>query len=257
MKIVKVLYFLFLVGCSEQGEHPTLVKVDKSEVSERNKISEWKWTGVINNKIPVFLHYSLHDQLLVGQLTYLNTKDRKPINVIGTIEDDKSHRLLEFEKDGNITGIITGNPEGEQFIGSWFSPKTRVKYSLSLSKKDTTVNAPDLAVNANDMYGSYYYQYSKDGQQGGLEFSKVSGHKAAFEIFSVTDAPGRNIAEIPLDTISINGNSFIYELPGAEPCAFRVTFYKGFATVAYTKGFCEGFFGWNATVDGIYLKVKR
>jgi hypothetical protein len=210
---------------------------------------------MINGKIPVLLHYSIHDKLVVGAVSYLNTVGRTPITVLGDIDEEGSYRLLEFARDGNITGIITGTPSAQAFAGSWFSPKTDKELSMSLSRKDTVIHAAKTDVGPDDIYGSYHYQYSDEGVIGDLEISRVGTDKAAFSIFSVTGAPGRNIADVA-DTIAAPSvNSFVYKLPDTDRCEFEVLFYRGFAVVTYRNGYCEGQFGMNATIDGIFLKT--
>lgn len=96
---------------------------------------EISWKGLLNGKTPVFMHYQLDGNLIAGEITYLNTKNKLPITILGTIEDDHSYRILEFEKSGNITGIITGKPTDGTFTGSWFSPKTKKNLYLTLSRR--------------------------------------------------------------------------------------------------------------------------
>lgn len=228
-----------------------------SEAKRPSVRSEFYWSGFINHKIPVFIHYSIEDDLITGQLFYLNTKSRQPITLIGTIEEDSSYRILEFGKDGNISGIISGKPKDEIFHGEWFSPETRKEFPLHLGSKDTTFTPLSLEAPNGDIDGIYHYQYSEEGSQGDMQVKRLGENTIAFSIFSVTDAPARNLAEVPEDTVQLTGNSFIYTIPGSDGCQFKVRFYKDFSRVTYTRGYCEGQFGMNATVDGIYLKVKK
>lgn len=128
---------------------------------------------------------------------------------------------------------------------------------MHLTGKDTALTATDLLADEEDRYGLYHYQYSEEGSQGSLQVEKLGKDKIAFSIFSVTSAPARNIADVQKDTVSLTGNSFVYTIPGSDSCAFKVSFYKGFVQVNYTKGYCSGQFGMNATVDGVFVKVDR
>lgn len=74
--------------------------------------------------------------------------------------------------------------------------------------------------------------------------------------FSVTSEPARNIAEIETDTIKLTKTEFIYKVGETEDCEFKVKFYKDFCFINYTKGYCIGQFGHNATIEGIYFKTK-
>ena len=256
-QITILLVLLSACGGQTEKKSPSLTNILTDENTKSKNSTEFNWIGTVNNKIPVFIHYLLHDKLIIGEITYLNTKDKSSIKLLGTIEADKSYRLLEFLPDGNITGIITGKPEKQIFSGEWFSPKTRKEFQLNLKTKDTTLGTSEILPISNEIFGNYHYQYSEDGYQGDFEINKLNDNKIAFSIFSVTGAPGHNIAEVPTDTIQMNGNNFVYKIPETDSCEFRVTFYKDFLTVAYTKGYCAGQFGWNATIDGIFLKVKK
>jgi hypothetical protein len=251
-----------IISCNSQQQKvsnsDTLVSAAPSMLTEtKNKSNnEICWTGTLNGKTPVFVHYKLDSNLVIGEITYLNTKDKLPITLLGTIEDDKSYRLLEFEKSGNITGVITGLPTDNIFNGSWFSPKTRKELILNLVKKDTVINSITTDTKLPDIFGHYHYQYSEAGYQGDFEITKLPNSKAAFGISSVTGEPARNIAQVNDDTIKLATTRFIYKLPDTNDCEFEVKFYRGFAFIRYTKGFCDGQFGMNATIDGIFLKTE-
>lgn len=217
---------------------------------------EISWKGFLNGKTPVFIHYQIDGDIVVGEITYLNTKNKLPITLLGTIDTDNNYRILEFEKSGNITGIITGNPTENIFKGSWFSPKTRKELALNLVKKDTIVASKKIETKLEDLFGNYHYQYSEAGYQGDLVIKKLPNSKAVFGITSVTGDPGRNLAQIDDDTINLTTTNFTYKLADTDDCEFKVKFYKGFAVVQYTKGMCSGQFGMNATVEGIYRKTK-
>ncbi|MBX3255376.1 MAG: hypothetical protein KF862_14640 [Chitinophagaceae bacterium] len=256
------ILLLTIISCNNQQQKvsssDTLASAKPSFLTDVQNQSnnEICWTGTLNGKTPVFLHYKLDSNLIIGEITYLNTKDKLPIKLLGTIEDDKSYRLLEFEKSGNITGIITGLPTDKIFSGSWFSPKTRKELVLNLVKKDTVINSNTKDTQLQDIFGHYHYQYSEAGYQGDFEITKLPNSKASFGITSVTGEPARNIAQIENDTIALNTTQFIYKMPNTDSCEFSVKFYKGFVYIRYTKGFCDGQFGMNATIDGIFLKTE-
>ena len=214
------------------------------------------WTGTLNNKTPIIITYQVNDSIVTGHIVYQNTKDKKPITLIGTVESDQSLRLLEFEANGNITGIITGTPAEKVFNGTWFSPKSRKELTLKAVKKDTVLPVKDIETTLPQVFGQYHYQYSEAGYQGDFDIKKLPGAKAAFGISSVTGAPARNIAQVDDDTITLNKTQFSYKLADTEDCGFIVKFYKGFAYVKYTKEFCDGQFGHNATIEGIFLKLR-
>ena len=40
------------------------------------------WTGTLRDKTPIFIHYQLVDNLIIGELTFLNKKDKLPVKLI-------------------------------------------------------------------------------------------------------------------------------------------------------------------------------
>jgi len=194
---------------------------------------------------------------VIGEITYLNTKDKIPIKLLGTIEPDKNYSLLEFDKSGNVTGIITGLPDESIFIGNLYSPKTEKELVMKLTLLDTIVKSPDIKPINNQIFGTYHYQYGKGGFNGDLEINKVDEEKIDFNILSLTNIERvPNIAEVEKDTITVSGNSFVYKIPKIDRREFKATFYKDFVYVNYTKGYCSGQFGLNATINCIFLKTK-
>lgn len=259
---INILLFA-IISCNNQQQNvsksDTLVPAKPSTLSDSKmkSNSEISWTGTLNGKTPVFIHYQLDSNLIVGEITYLNTKDKLPIRLLGTIEEDKSYRLLEFENTGNITGVIEGKPTEKVFNGLWVSPKTKKELSMALSLKDTLIGVANIKPNEGDIFGSYHYQYGEKGYHGDFDINNLGGNKIDFQILSLTNVErGPNIAEVEKDTITMTDNSFIYKIPGSDSCEFKVTFYKGFVYINYTKGYCKSQFGLNATIDGIYLKTK-
>lgn len=215
------------------------------------------WSGTLNGKIPVFIHYQIDNRLVIGSITYLNTKNRLPITLLGTISEDNNFRLLEFDKTGNITGIITGKPGAKTFDGVWVSPQTQKEFTIKMVPKDTLISSPPIKPDLTQVFGNYHYRYGERGYSGDFECSKAGEGKMTFNILSLTNIDrGPNIAEIERDTISVTGDSFVYKVPGSDNCAFKVDFYRNFLYITYTDGICEGQFGMNATVEGIYLKTK-
>lgn len=264
MKYKYLLYIplLAIISCNKSDpkvEASSSVTPERSVTlaSVKNQTGkEISWKGFLNGKTPVFIHYQIDGDVIVGEITYLNTKNKVPITLLGTIDADNNYRILEFEKSGNITGVITGSPTEGVFKGSWFSPKTRKELTLNLVKKDTAIVSKEIETKVGDLFGRYHYQYSEAGYQGDLEIKKLPGSKAVFGITSVTGEPARNLAQIDDDTIDLKTTNFTYKLTDTEECEFKVKFYKGFAVVQYTQGVCSGQFGMNATIEGIYMKTK-
>lgn len=268
MKLFKLLLFApFLFSCNSNSEESSIdhtmeggfTQEDAEYLAKLLQIDsidyDQCWQGLMNGKIPVYIHFKQQDDIVVGEITYLNTKAKTPIRLIGEFEDS-TYRLLEFEKNGNVTGIITASIQKDHFKGDWFSPKSRKVLSLDLPLSDSVVVTYDNFEDPNDIYGSYHYQYSAEGYLGDLNFTKTKNNKSVFEINSVTGEPGRNMAWIFPDTIDVKGSSFNYHVPESDSCEVNVRFFKDFAIVKYTLGDCYLDFGHNATAEGIFLKVK-
>ena len=258
MRYTIAALIILLSACNEQKEKNTVTQTVDTASSQTIKIAsptEIVWQGTLNNKIPVLLHYSIQDGDIAGEILYLNTAGKKPIQICGTIKEDKSFDLYEFEKNGNVTGTISCTATDEKLTGSWYAGRSGKEYKLNLVKKDTLIETKPFTT---DISGYYRYQYGEDGYQGDFDVKKIGNNKIAFGISSVTGEPGRNLAEVSTDTIQMTGNSFIYKIPETENCEFKVTFYRTFLKVDYTKGLCQdGQFGFNATVEGIYFKVPK
>lgn len=260
---MKKLIYPLTILCFSCSNKPTeKVKVQETKIEsklnaknsvEKNDIC---WIGTLDSKIPIFIHFQIVENLIFGEIVYLNTKDKKPIRIIGTIEEDRSYRILEFESNGNISGILTGLPKGNLFIGRWFSPKTRKELTLNLALSDSTIKTISIETRQENIFGDYYYQYSEAGYQGEFSITKIDNKKAAFRIFCVTEEHSRNIAEIRKDSIELSGSKFTYKVPATDSCEFEVRFFKEFLFINYTRGYCSGQFGINATIDGIFLKSK-
>lgn len=262
MKYLQYIFLLTIVSCNNQQGKSRDSDTSVSKLSatdspiEKEMGNATYWKGTINGRTPVFIHYRLDSGLIVGEITYLNTKARQPITLLGTVDSDRNYRMLEFEETGNITGIIYGHPTSKTFSGSWFSPKTRKEFEMRLEQMDTVIPSKVLMPQLDEVFGHYHYQYSDAGAQGDFEIHRLPNSKVSFGITSVTDAPGRNVAQIEDDTIVLTQPKFVYSLPETNDCEFEVKFYKGFAYIRYTKGMCDGQFGMNATIDGIFLKTE-
>lgn len=265
MRFLLYLLALTFFACNEHEKKASQTNTDTTIVlqsktlkaNETHSQNDICWIGTLNGNTPVFIHYQLDSNLIIGEITYLRTKDKLPIRLLGTIEEDKSYRLLEFDETGNITGVIEGKPTERTFNGIWVSPKSKKEITLSLSSKDTVIKSPSIKPDGNQIFGDYHYQYGPSGYNGNFEIVKLADNKIVFNIISLTNIErGPNIAEIEKDTIAMTGNSFVYKVPDSDDCEFKVTFYKDFVYINYTNGYCESQFGLNATINGIYLKTK-
>lgn len=258
-KFMSIMLLIFLLGNDVKAQNYD----DKVGTAEQYDCA---FKGFLENdqdKIPVFLHYQIDQHnVVVGEITYLHTKTKTPIPLMGYYDSTQNNLILkEYASDGNITGIISAKPSKNTFEGNWRKPMSSHTYQVRLTEQDTLIQSPSIKANLDDVYGKYSYHYGEKGYQGSLKVSKIDAHHAAFSMGSVTNAPARNIATLPADidkkaeTIRFSDDYFTYKIN--EKCEIEVRFYKGFVTVNYTKS-ADSFdcgFGHNATLQGIYYKT--
>ncbi|HXB07056.1 MAG TPA: hypothetical protein VNW04_08070 [Puia sp.] len=215
------------------------------------------WTGTINGKIPVFLWLAEKDSTLQGEVVYTNTKNRTPIKLAGERDNYDQIKVCEFQADGMITGIFFFNKIGATSSGKWYSPSSDKDYVLALNQKDTVLKV-DTGFAPEAIAGDYGYQYGKNGPQGSITVHRIRDGRISFDIGCVTSAPAFNQATVGLDTVAIQNDRFTYTLRDSRQCIFQVRFYRDFLIIRYTKGYegCEGSFGANATVEGVFYRVS-
>lgn len=275
---VLLLMFIFVIAsCSDSAPKDETETTQKVPSEEENMQEPKKkdpnvkyahcWEGKLGGKIPVFFHYTIKDSILSGEVTYLNTKTRKPIRILGEISPNNYYRILEFNKKGKITGIWSLKIQGNTCSGTWYEPAETVwddskvykEFKVLASPSDSIIEEWNLEADPKKVFGDYAYSFTEEnGNSGGFYLRKKNANKALFEISSVTSAPAYNIASIEETEVAFsNQTAFDFDIPEYETCNFRVTFYKDFAYVRYTNGYCtDGYFGHNATVEGLFLKTK-
>ncbi|HWK03486.1 MAG TPA: hypothetical protein VNS58_07635 [Puia sp.] len=215
------------------------------------------WSGSINPRIPIFVWLAEKDSILQGTVTYTKTKNKTPIKLIGQISTDGQIRVCEYQKDGTISGIFAFDKLDVAANGMWLSTTHDKEFSFELTARDTILLNIDTGFQPVTIPGEYVYMYGTEGSQGYVSIKKIKDIKISFEIQSVTSAPGRNLAEVDLDTVALRNNQFVYKLRHSKECQFQVKFYNNFLVVRYLKdyGDCGDIFGMNATVDGIFYKT--
>ena len=263
MKNWTYLLIFTIIACTnsqQNANRPDTLDSNPITTETDNEYSSDKeicWTGTLSDKTPIFIHYQLDSNLIIGELTFLNTKDKLPIKLIGTIQENLNYDLLLFDETGNITDVLNGLPTIENFNGTWHSLKKDKEYTFTLLLSDTSITSPEIKPIDNQIFGNYHYQYGEDGYNGDFEINKIVNNKVEFYIHSETDRErGPNMADVEKDTIAMQGNSFVYMIPDTD-CEFKATFYKDFVYINYTKGSGWGVFGMNATIEGIYLKTNN
>lgn len=216
----------------------------------------YKWSGTIKQTIPVFMWFVAKDGVLKGELTYLNTKKRSPILILGTVSTSEI-TIKEFKNNGDITGLFEGRIDEKGFHGTWWGVVSEQELVFDLKGKDTVLNAIDTSLVATNIPGIYTYDYTLMGPKGGMNVDEISGDIFSFDMSCVGPYPGHHIAMVETDTVVISNNHFNYEVKDAPSCEFKVRFFKDFAVVNYVNDKYDCAFGLNATVEGIFLKGGR
>ncbi|WP_316805043.1 hypothetical protein [Pedobacter nototheniae] len=245
MNTLKTLLFLFCLG------------IGISNAQQNNFAKRYTLTGFINKKIPVELDITVSKNIVLGNIRYLNTKAKTPIKIIGEVSDKNQYSLREFEKDGNISGIINATLKSDRLEGDWSATKSDTSYSAILNIKNNETFKPEIfsPTSSNQLAGKYFYQYGEKGYQGSITIKKLGGNTYSYDVGSVTHDPGRNIADASGKAV-LKNNQLIINVNNS--CKFIVMFYNGFLTITEGRqgqlSDCE--FGFNATLEGTYLKVK-
>lgn len=159
------------------------------------------WQGTLGRNIPVFLHFQQSGNLIVGEIIYLKTKSKIPITTIGIRDTSEAINLKEFDKDGNISGIMQMKQNADSLTGIWFQPRSTKEFNVRLKRADTLLPAPDIQAKPVNIFGDYRYHYGEEGYAGYMTLEKLNDRFAELTLSSVTSAPGRNIADIGTDTI--------------------------------------------------------
>jgi hypothetical protein len=111
MKHWTYLLILTIIACTnpqQNANRPDTLDSNPITTETDNEYSSDKeicWTGTLSDKTPIFIHYQLDSNLIIGELTFLNTKDKLPIKLIGTIQENLNYDLLLFDETGDITDI--------------------------------------------------------------------------------------------------------------------------------------------------------
>ena len=142
---------------------------------------------------------------------------------------------VEVSAQGLLKKIEQGLDKASQAVDKVVAPE----------QAQTIANSTDI----NQIIGEYRYEYP-DGASGYAKISKADNNKVEFEIS--TETSQGNTADIQGEAI-LSGNSITYT---DDDLGLKITFYKDFLEIEYTKEPSFGYFGLNATLEGKYSKVK-
>ena len=212
-----------------------------------------RWDAVIGKNTVANIWLVAKDSVLIGEIVY--KKSGKPIQLRGTFSKNTGYLLYEFDKNGNISGIMHGSFAGSGSSGEWYSPSTKNHFPLSLKLVSRTSPAKAVVLIPNNVSGSYAYQASMDGPVGTLTVSRISADTIQIELECVTAGPAYNLASIEKFNAKIRNNMVQYRVQNG--CELLIRFVHDVAVVEYVNGQADCGFGAGADVSGIYMKKAK
>lgn len=246
-----------------------------SAIARADVLGEYSFEGVLGEKIPFKIKFCVnHDEIAVGEIYYPKASHPAPILIVGTLREDGSYRMNEYQADGTVTGCMIIKIAGEDTAdgpyierGSWMNPQTFKEFKMN----KTRFNNESVDVGR-------YLDY-EDPQNIGREyayhiwnplFKRMGGGKVKFRgagvhkiHFEVENSP-RNTAEGASDPdrpAQLGDNTYDYfDYYNVNDCGygFHASFFKRFVVLkTLTPSESTRCFGMGASFDGVYIKVKQ
>ncbi|MDP4219903.1 MAG: hypothetical protein Q8916_10880 [Bacteroidota bacterium] len=249
----KYLYLLFAVICT-----PNLLFAKAPGNS-----GFYTWEGTIGENIPIFVWLSVHDSIMIGEITYkkkgstIRLRGKNP----GTVLEDFREMfygpaIYEFEPGGRITGMLIGRIGADSLVGKWWSTIRKKEYTLALHMKDTVLTSIDTSLVPEQIGGRYDFVMGNVGDEGHLNIRSVHGSKIVFDLVMVTANPVGHTAFLEKQTAIVDQDHFTVHYD--SNCIFTVWFCKDIAYIQYEKNKSEcDFAGMGVEFDRIYLHRSR
>jgi hypothetical protein len=209
-----------------------------------------RFSGTMDGKIEVVMTLHGLGDIVRGTITY--KKSGKPIIVLGTWNEDGTFFLREYQPDGSVSGILSGNAGDGKMVGTWSSPTSEKELKLALNQEGDVAADTKWPFEAKNIGGEYSYSYGEDGGAGSLSASVV-GQKVKFSINCVTGAPAFRIADVEESEGELVNNEVRYKMPDFD-CEFVIQFFDGFAAISHIDEKYDCGFGMGAGIEGMYLK---
>lgn len=154
------LLIIFLISC--KGE-------TKKEAPSFDFIKTF--AGKIDNKYP--LHMKLNSETGKINGTYFYNKVGTDIEIKGTISNDSTLTLNEFDEKGNQTGIWNGKFVNENKIsGSWSKPNGDSSKSFTLILTSDNYESSNKSI-SDTKYSKYNGTYNSPFNDGGIAFGQL------------------------------------------------------------------------------------
>jgi len=256
MFVLPVLLALLFAACGESTKKSNTASTGDPSATEAQAEAKQPgyqtcWEGTKNGK-PLFIEYQIDEEVVIGQITYLNAKATKSFLLLGTIDEENACQLKELDRQGNLKEYIRGKINNNEMTGKWVNSSGDKLHDLSLTRADTLITSPEIRVNPEEVFGKYLYSNKESDHYGNLFVEKGIDNRIQFEI---NNSGGYNTAIVDRDFTTLTGHSFTYEMPYSEDHEFRTRFYKDFAYIDLGKGDRWGtMFGIGAHIDLFYVK---
>ncbi|MFI5138730.1 MAG: hypothetical protein ACHQIM_12960 [Sphingobacteriales bacterium] len=259
---------LSIVAFGKSSNVKTQINTNTTKAIPKSVDGLYKFTGKLDGKIPVFLWFVVKDSVLKGEVTYLRTKKRLPITIIGTIirgerfdqNADKTIvdfiTIYEFNKNGYVTGTYEGEFNAKTLSGIWSAPGSEKELKYKLMRKDTSLNHIDTILTPISINGEYLYHFGEQGSSGGIDIKERSPGEFLVDINCTTPSPQNNVADLETFKAHMVNNTIIYKIPN-EDCKFRIRVFNNFIVINYVGKSWNCGFGLNAGVDGVFIKTSE
>ena len=239
-------------------------------------LGTYSFEGTLGDNIPVKLKFAVNgDEIAVGEIYYPKTKHPAPILVVGTLRDDGSYFMEEFQTDGTVTGVMRFKIEGEDTAagpyiseGTWTNPRTDKSFPMKhFEENGEVVQVPEYLdyedpQNIGREYAYHIYNPRYGQMMGGtVTFRGAGRHKLHFEVYNAPGyvAQGKSDPNRPAVLGDYTYDFFYYENVNDCGYGFGAYFFKKFVVLKSTTTDPVTFdcFDQGMSFDGVYIKVKQ
>ena len=155
------LLILFLISCKEET---------KKETPNFDFVKTF--AGKIDNKYPLHIKLNSENGKING--TYFYDKVGTDIEIKGTISNDSTLTLNEFDQKGNQTGLWNGKLINENKIsGTWSKPNGDSAKEFTLILTSDNYESSKKAI-SESKYSNYNGTYNSPFNDGGISFGRLT-----------------------------------------------------------------------------------